>query len=130
MEFLVPEWMEAADDGRICLIGQRCADCGTVYFPRTARCKRCSSDQVVPERLGPTAELHSFTVDRVGTWVGRPHLVGQVQFPSGPFVQGYIDGSVDEPPAIRSTVDLVPFEVQVHGEPAVTYAFRGRGEDA
>jgi uncharacterized OB-fold protein len=127
MEFIVGSWMESTDDGRMRLLGQRCEACGTVYFPKSAHCKKCSSGQVVEYALGPEAELHSFAVDRLGTFVGKPHLVGQVRFSEGAFAQGYIDASIDEPPSVGSTVDLVPFEITIHDEPTVTYAFRGRG---
>jgi uncharacterized OB-fold protein len=126
MEFIIDGWMELADDGRVRLLGQRCEACGTVYFPKSARCKRCSSAHTVEQALGPEAELHSYTIDRLGTFRGEPHLVGQVQFAEGAFAQGYIDGPVDALPMIGSTVDLVPFEVSVEGEPTITYAFKPR----
>ena len=126
MEFLVPSWMEATSDNRVRLLAQRCGACGTVYFPKTALCKRCSSRDVVEVRIGPEAELHSYTIDRMGGFLKRPHLVGNVRFPEGAFIQGYIDGSIEETPVIGSTVDLVPFEVEVKGEPGLTYAFRTR----
>ena len=127
MEFLVPGWMEATSDNRVRLLAQRCNACGTVYFPKTARCKRCSSKDLAEVAIGPEAELHSFTTDRIGGFLRRPHLVANVRFAEGAFVQGYMDGPIDEaPPVVGSMVDVVPFEVEVKGEPGLTYAFRAR----
>jgi hypothetical protein len=49
-----------------------------------------------------------------------------VRFAEGAFAQGYIDSPVDVVPVIGSTVDLVPFEIALEGEPAITYAFKPR----
>ena len=124
--YIVDGWMGDGPDGRIVLLGRRCQRCGTCAWPPAARCKACGSDQVTEETLGPEAELYSYTIDRMGTFIGRPHLVGQVRFPQGPFVQGFIDGDIEQPPAIGASVDLVPFIVESGGEQLVTYAFRAK----
>ena len=129
MDFIVDGWIEPADDGKVVLVGQRCERCATAYFPASQLCKRCSSADVVPIRLGPEAELHSYALDRMGTFLGYPHLVGQVRFAEGPFVQGYISAPADSQPVIGAAVDLVPFEIEVNGTPTLTYAFQTRSSD-
>ncbi|MBI5947263.1 MAG: hypothetical protein HY875_03905 [Chloroflexi bacterium] len=125
--FIVPEWMRwASDRKRLVLVGQRCRACGIAFFPKTARCKACYSAEVVEAEFGPEAELHSVTIDHTGTFLGRPHLVGQVRLDDGPFAQGFVDAGVDAEPAIGSRVDLVPFSVPaLQGTGTLTtYAFR------
>jgi uncharacterized OB-fold protein len=124
--FIVPGWLRSASNGRLVLIGRRCLDCGVSFFPPAARCKSCGSSRGEESEFGPEAALHSFTVDRTGTFLGRPHLVGQAVFSNGAFVQGFVDAPIDAPPALDSPVALVPLEVPVPRteEKLVTYAFR------
>jgi uncharacterized OB-fold protein len=124
VEFIVDGWMQARPDGRLELLGRQCEECGVAVFPPTAHCSACASDRVREIALGPEAELHSITVDRMGTFIGRPHLVGQVRFDQGPFVQGFIDEDMEHPPPVGATVELVPFELLDGDEPVLTYAFR------
>jgi len=49
-----------------------------------------------------------------------------VRFPEGTFAQGYVDGEVDDPPPIRSAVELVPFEVPDGDATLLTYAFKAK----
>jgi uncharacterized OB-fold protein len=116
-------WEEGGQ--RLQLVGQRCSACNTYYFPRTARCKACGSGDLAEALLGPEGELHSITVDRTGTFLGRPHLVGQARFPEGPFVQGFVAAEIEAAPAIGSAIELVPFEVPApEGDGALlTYGF-------
>jgi uncharacterized OB-fold protein len=125
-EFIVNGWMRDAAGGRLVLVGQRCAECGVVTFPMTARCSACSSDRVTETTLGPDATLTSITVDRMGTFLGRPHLVGQVQFAEGTFVQGFVAAEIDEPPTVGAGIELVRFEILDRDEPLVTYGFKAK----
>lgn len=129
-KIILPAWIKAAPDSRLLqLIGQNCGQCGVTFFPRTARCKACGSANVSEFRLGPDAILHSITTDETGTFLGRRHLVGQVQFREGAFVQGFVDAPLDREPTIGSPVELVPFDVPAPGGEGtlVTYAFRPKG---
>lgn len=129
-QFMVPEWMQSADSGRrIELLGQTCARCEVTYFPKSARCKACGSADLRQVTLTGPATLHSVTVDLQGNFLGTAYLVGQAQFPEGPFVQGFIDGEVENPPAIGTVLELVPFEAPVPGQEGalITYGFRPKG---
>ncbi|MCZ0942230.1 MAG: zinc ribbon domain-containing protein [Gammaproteobacteria bacterium] len=125
-ELIVPDWLVQHDDQRLTLNGQRCADCGTSAFPRTASCPSCCSRELQDLSLGPNAHLFSITVDRVGFPLGHPFLVGQARFEEGAVVQGFVIGDVDNPPAIGSPLELVPFGVPHPGtkELLTTYGFR------
>jgi uncharacterized OB-fold protein len=124
--FIVDDWMGSSPGGRVHLKGQRCASCGTCLWPPAAHCKACGSSELTAVELGPDAELYAVTVDRTGTFLGYPHLVGQVRFAEGPFAQGFVAAEIDDPPAIGAVVELVPFEVESSGERLLTYAFKGK----
>jgi uncharacterized OB-fold protein len=126
-EFILPGWMQPVEGGRrLQLLGQRCRDCGIHFFPRTQSCKACNSTALEQAILGPEAELYSVTADRIGIPLGRPHLVGQVRFEQGAYVQGFVAADVENPPAIGSRIDLVPFELpSLSGEGVlITYGFQ------
>lgn len=133
-EFILPGWMQPLEGGRrLRLQGQRCRACGVHFFPRTQSCKACSSTDLEEALLGPEAELHSVTTDRIGIPLGRQHLVGQVRFEQGAYVQGFIVADVEDPPAVGTMIELVPFEVpSPSGEGIlITYGFQPRqGKEA
>ena len=110
------------------LLGQRCRACGVHFFPPVASCKHCASTDLEQALLGPEAVLHSVTTDHMGTFLKRPHLVGQVQFDEGAFVQGFVDAAIEAEPTIGCRIELVPFEVPAPGGEGtlVTYGFRPR----
>jgi uncharacterized OB-fold protein len=127
MEFILPGWMQPVEGGRrLQLMGQRCRACGIYFFPRTKSCKACNSIELEEALLGPEAELYSVTTDRIGFPLGRQHLVGQVRFEQGAYVQGFVAADVENQPAIGSRVELVPFEVpSPSGEGMlITYGFQ------
>ncbi len=58
---LLPGWFR---DDPPCLLGSRCVDCGTVYFPRQGlycRNPACDSTEFVEHALSRTGTLWSFT---------------------------------------------------------------------
>jgi uncharacterized OB-fold protein len=123
----VSGWMRLLDDGRINLLARRCKNCATVLFPPPVRCTACSNDRLHEVPLGPEAVLYSITVDRLGTFLRRPHPVGQVRFTEGPLVQGYVDADVDSLPSVGTAMELVPFQVPDGDQALLTYAFRTKG---
>lgn len=122
--YIVEDWMGASPDGRMHLRAQRCGACGVTAWPPSTSCKSCGSRALSRVEIGPDAELYAVTTDRMGTFLGYPHLVGQVRFPEGVFAQGFVLGDADAPPAVGSDVELVPFGVESGGEQLITYAFK------
>ncbi len=45
------------------LIGFQCKACGTVYFIKTKRCKKCNSEEFVPKQLTRTGTVFSITAE-------------------------------------------------------------------
>jgi uncharacterized protein len=123
--FLVADWIHSLENGRLKLVGQRCRACGTCAFPRTTACKQCSSTDLEQSLLGPDATLYSVTTDRTSTSPANHKLVGQVRFPNGAYVQGYVTGDINHPPKIGALVEMVPYELRfADGQTGNTYGFR------
>jgi uncharacterized OB-fold protein len=51
-------------DGRLCLIGSRCAACATVTFPGQASCPRCGGVDTAAVDLPGEGEVWTWTVQR------------------------------------------------------------------
>lgn len=81
------------DFDRQCLIGSRCADCGTVSWPSRAICHRCGEprmQETVFSRAGSLSTYTTVHVPREGLEV--PYTLGQVKLDDGPMVFGHVRG--------------------------------------
>ena len=108
MELVVPGVFEITDDGEtVTLVGDRCADCSRVQFPRRLACDACCSRNLESTLIGPTGILWSCSVDRLGMLFGSPYAVAQVQMDNGPVIQSYLVADFDALPAIGVEVEAV-----------------------
>ena len=116
---ILPGWFRETDDGRLRLLASDIG--GQVVFPR--RRAEAAHHAV---KLPPEGRVWSWTVAHRG-----PEAIWllAVEFEGGPVVFGHADRSLDSPPVIGETVDVVPYQVDVPGElqQLTTYAFRPRG---
>lgn len=121
------------------LRGGRCADCGTVDFPRSASCPRCASERVEDHELARRGTLWTWTVQRfppkppyIGPEPFEPYAVGYVELPGEVMVESRLVGAPPEAFAIGMPVELVvvPFTETPDGSPLVTFAFQPATEVA
>lgn len=122
---ILPGLFEPTADGRLHLLASRGG--GVTLFPRREGTATAAPQDTEPVVLAPEGTIHSWTISRVPV----PTLIAQVKFAEGPFVQGYVDGDPEHPPAIGDRVDVVPYVITLPGgdEQATTYGFRVRGDD-
>ena len=76
-----------------CLVGSRCATCGSCSWPGRAVCQRCGSADAERAPLASAGRLVTHTT----VWISRPGLeapftLGQVELPEGILVFGHIRG--------------------------------------
>jgi len=111
-------WRET--DSRYNLAGNRCGNCGTVYFPPRPVCLKChreSLGKMVELRLKGTGEVLSFTV------VHETKRNFEIQLP---YIMAII--RMDEGPALTAQlVDCSPGEVKIGSR--VRAVFRRIGEE-
>jgi uncharacterized OB-fold protein len=78
---LSSNFVRAGKDGTACLLGAKCAACGTAVFPKMPVCPSCLRNQTMREiEMGRSGRLYSHTVARVA--------------PKGfkaPFFQAFVD---------------------------------------
>jgi uncharacterized OB-fold protein len=71
------------------LIGSKCAQCGTVTFPRQRSCPRCTSEDVHRHELATRGELWSWTIQCFPP-KAPPYLAGGVE-EFEPYGVGYVE---------------------------------------
>jgi uncharacterized OB-fold protein len=66
----------------------RCQDCGTYIHPPKPVCRKCLSDQVLPEAVAPTAVVDTFTVNYQAWFPGMevPFVIARVALDGAPGV--------------------------------------------
>lgn len=108
-------------DGSVRLVGGRCGDCGTTFFPSASVCPNCMSEAVVPADLARDGTLYSWSVVHVAPkgWK-TPYIAGYVDLDDNVRVFAHITGSnasalaIDMPVTLTTAVlgddDGVPFE--------------------
>lgn len=95
-------------DGRVQLVGSRCAACGLAAFPVRPACSGCGSADPTPTGLGGEGVLYSYAAVHVSS--STPLTLGYVDLASGPRVLARIAASEDE-----LSVDL-PVVLRIDGE--------------
>ena len=59
---LAGESLRTEPDGSVRLVGGRCGDCGTTFFPSAHVCPECMSEKVAPTDLSSDGSLYSWSV--------------------------------------------------------------------
>jgi uncharacterized OB-fold protein len=120
------------DDVR--LLAGRCADCGTVTFPRQAGCPRCTGTNVDDHALATRGTLWTWTVQRfppkappyVSTTPESfaPFGVGYVEVEDGVRIEGRLTEADPKQLRIGMPMELAAIEAPGDDPSAFTYAFR------
>lgn len=112
-------------DGSVRLVGGRCDNCGTTFFPSAHVCPECMSEAVAATDLASSGTLYSWSVVHVAPkgW-NTPYIAGYVDLADGVRVFAHITGT----DASALTMDM-PVEVTSAvlgddgGVPVESYAF-------
>lgn len=113
------------------LVGGRCADCGTVAFPRPASCARCTGTTVDQHLLPTEGTLWTFTVQGFrpkapydGPEEFEPYGVGYVDLGGEVLVEARLTESAPERLQIGAPMRLVLQAYGQQGDTVLeTYAF-------
>jgi len=112
------------------LIGSRCAECGTVAFPKQASCPRCTSLEVEERLLGRRGTLWSWTIQcfppKSPPYGGdpdafEPYGVGYVELPGEVRVEARLTEA--DPRRLRIGMPMELTLIQAPGG-GTTYAFQ------
>lgn len=115
------------------LLGSRCEQCGTHYFPVTSHCRNpaCSGGQLREVGLSRRGQLYSFTVQsyrppppfRMEPWA--PYAIGVLELPEGLRIMGMLSGVPFADLRIGMELEVIsePLYSDAEGRPVVTYKF-------
>lgn len=129
----VVEGLFDSQGGAPALVGAKCAQCGTHYFPRRARCSNpaCAGHPVEPVRLSARGTLYSYSVQAYrppplfGMEPWSPYAIGLVDLPEGVRVMGMLTGAAPEELRIGAPMELrlEPLRHDADGRAVLTYKF-------
>jgi uncharacterized OB-fold protein len=138
VEYFPPTKPWREQEGRVRLIGMRCASCGTAAFPTREVCSGCGRDDALSEiELAGEGKLYSFSeVHAAPKGFATPYVIGYVDLTEGVRVLAQIDGAqvdsgqVDSNAAgLRIGQDLVaklgPVRKRADGTEVISYRFTG-----
>ena len=82
--FLAGGSVRNESDGSVRLVGGRCDDCGTLFFPSAHVCPECMSEAVAAADLANDGTLYSWSVVHVAPrgW-NTPYIAGYVDLSDG-----------------------------------------------
>ncbi|RLI98022.1 MAG: transcriptional regulator [Candidatus Aenigmatarchaeota archaeon] len=87
-------------DSKYRMVGTKCANCGTFYFPPRHFCPKCRRDGKIEEfKFTGKGTIVSHTVIRTapsGFEKSTPYVVGIVKLDEGPQISGQIVGGIRE----------------------------------
>jgi uncharacterized protein len=123
---------DLAGDGPA-LLGSRCPDCGSHYFPRRRRCSNpaCAGREVEPVRFGRKGTLYSWSVQAYrppplfGMEPWAPYAIGLVDLPEGLRVMAMLTDVNPQDLQFGCAVELrlEPLRRDAEGRTVMTYKF-------
>lgn len=112
------------------LVGQSCAACGKIAFPRKRVCPVCFGDQLEDRALSTRGILHTYTCTHIGApHLPSPYLLGFVDLPEGIRLLSLLVECEpwDEVLKVGMSMDMVLAPLmkdEATGEDLYTYKFR------
>lgn len=120
-----PGEFEIEADGTGHLLGSRCSNCGSHFFPVRQACAGCLGTDLETVRFSTEGTLYTYTVIRQSTPAFEvPYLLGYVDLPEGVRVMGQLTGTESDI-RIGSRMRLVaePFGTDADGNELLGYRF-------
>ncbi|MDI6857133.1 MAG: Zn-ribbon domain-containing OB-fold protein [Dehalococcoidia bacterium] len=116
-------------DGKPILIGSRCPDCGTYFFPRRYVCLTCYRQGLDEADLSTRGKVWTYTIARQtppGSMIEAPYAIAVVELPEKVAIETVLtDVDLD---AVRVGMDveikLVKMKEDEEGNDVVSFMFR------
>lgn len=123
--------LNAPEDGRPHLLGNRCNSCGSVFFPQQHLCTACFQEGTMREcALSIKGKLYSYTIvereSLAPPGFSVPYAYGYVELPEGIRVLSKIIGWTPETLKIDAQVEMVldPLREDSSGQKVMGFRFR------
>ncbi len=111
------------------LPGNKCRDCGEVYYPRRLRCSNCTSANLEEIFLTPKGKLETYTtltLAPAGSAMTAPYSIGRVTTPEGAVITAVLTESDPSKLKVGMDVELVVVKVKedAQGNDVMAYKFK------
>ena len=122
---LAGESVRNESDGSVRLVGGRCGNCGTLFFPATHVCPECMSEAVAAADLASDGTLYSWSVVHVAPkGSNTPYIPGYVDLSDGVRVFAHITDTDASALKMDMAVSLTTAVLgDDEGVPVESYAF-------
>ncbi len=112
------------------LVGNRCLNCDTKFFPPRQVCTECHGTQFEPYRFSGKGELYSYTTLRqapAGFENQAPYSVAMVKLDEGPMVEAQLADVNPEDLEVGMRVEMVTRKLREDGEAGlIIYGYKFR----
>lgn len=111
------------------LIGSRCPDCDSYFFPRREICLNCSRQGLDNAELSTRGKVWTYTIARQtppGSLIEAPYAIAQVQLPEMVMIGTVLTGCDPDSVHVGMDVEMVLDKVREDsdGNDVVAYKFR------
>lgn len=105
------------------LIGCKCEDCKSYWFPKRTICPNCFGEQLAETTISNTGEVYSLTTLHAGSkGFETPITIGYIDFPEGVRICGQIEGPIDI--GSKVTPSYGKIRTDADGIPVFSYKFK------
>jgi uncharacterized OB-fold protein len=114
---------------KACLVGSRCPDCDSYFYPRRAICLNCGRQGLDDTTLSDRGKVWTYTIARQtppGSLIEAPYAIAQVQLPEKVMVQTVLTGCDPESVRIGLDVEMVIEKVKEDADGNDVCAFKFR----
>ena len=117
-------------DTRYRLEGNRCNDCGTLFFPPRPLCPKCRSTELVAQAFSGRGQVYSYTTvykGPAGFSDFLPYTVALVQLDEGPLITAQLTDVDPEEVTIGMPVEMVTRTLREYGKDGfIVYGYKFR----
>lgn len=111
------------------LPGNKCQECGEVFYPRRMRCSNCTSADLEDIAVTPKGKLASYTTLTMappGSMVEAPYSIGAVVTPEGAHITTVLTELDPEKLKVGMDVEMVVEKVKedAEGNDVMAYKFK------
>jgi uncharacterized OB-fold protein len=128
VEYFPPTKPWREQEGRVWLIGMRCASCGIAAFPAREVCSGCGRDDALSEiELAGEGTLYSFSeVHAAPKGFATPYVIGYIDLTEGVRVLAQVDSKAADLRIGQNVVaKLGPVRKRADGTAVISYRFTG-----
>jgi uncharacterized protein len=116
-------------DGKPILIGSKCPNCGSYYFPQREICISCGRKGLDKADLSTRGKIWTFTIARQtppGSWIEAPYAIAVVELPEKVAIRAVLTDVDLDAVKVGMDVEIVLAKMKVNdeGNDVMSYKFR------